>query len=520
MLDFLRSFFRSQGWGGQPQFLQLSQFAGLSQPEGLYFGSEALTVLALFAFAILLLTLIRQWTDLPLQRIGFGLFLVLMASGVVHFFIPWARGLLPIYLLSLVQIITAIVLSCTTAAIALFLPKFLRAPSQVALDVREQPPIDPMSEQQRMERQHAEERLRLLESAVVHANDVILITEAEPIDYPGPRIVYVNEAFTRMTGYSSEEVVGKSPRILQGPKTDRAVLDKIREALLQWQPVQAEMINYRKDHSEFWVDLNIVPIADEKGWFTHWMSIQRDITERKLTEEKVVVALARERELGELKSQFISNVSHEFRTPLTTIQSAADLLEQFLLSPAEKGELFAQIHTGVQHIVRLLEESLFVEKANSTELICQPTVIDLEQFCHLLVAELESNINQFNIIQLVIPHEIGSVYLDDMLLKHILSRLLTNAVQYSLSHPAIQLLVQIENRHVVFQIKDQGIGIPEAEKPHVFDCFYRAKNIGTISGAGMGLFVVKRCVDVHGGAIALESKEGCGTTFTVKLPLK
>ncbi|HEY9618421.1 MAG TPA: PAS domain S-box protein [Microcoleaceae cyanobacterium] len=134
------------------------------------------------------------------------------------------------------------------------------------------------------ERKRTEERLRLLESVAVTANDAIVITEAEPIDQPGPRIIYVNEAFTRMTGYSAKEVLRKTPRILQGPKSDRAVLDKIRAALKQWQPIVVELINYRKDGSEFWMEASIVPVANEQGGYTHWVGVQRDITERKQAE--------------------------------------------------------------------------------------------------------------------------------------------------------------------------------------------------------------------------------------------
>ena len=134
------------------------------------------------------------------------------------------------------------------------------------------------------ERKRNEERLRLLESVVVNANDAILITEAEPIDEPGPRILYVNEAYTRLSGYSLEEILGKTPRLLQGPGTDRTARDKIRAALKKWRPVQVELLNYRKDGTPFWVELSIVPVANETGWFTHWVSIQRDMTERKQTE--------------------------------------------------------------------------------------------------------------------------------------------------------------------------------------------------------------------------------------------
>jgi len=137
------------------------------------------------------------------------------------------------------------------------------------------------------ERKKAEERLRLLESVVVNANDAVIIAEAAPITLPGPRIIYVNEAFTRMTGYSREEAIGKTPRMLQGPKTDLTELRKIRHALETWQSVRVELINYRKDGSDFWVELEIVPVADESGWFTHWISVQRDITERKLAEERL-----------------------------------------------------------------------------------------------------------------------------------------------------------------------------------------------------------------------------------------
>ena len=129
------------------------------------------------------------------------------------------------------------------------------------------------------------ERLRLLESVAVHARDSIIITEAEPLDLPGPRILYCNAAFTQATGYSSEEVIGRTPRLLQGPKTDPSSRERLRLALSAWEPIEIEMINYRKDGTEFWVELSIVPVANERGWFTHWVSVQRDITERKDTQE-------------------------------------------------------------------------------------------------------------------------------------------------------------------------------------------------------------------------------------------
>lgn len=132
------------------------------------------------------------------------------------------------------------------------------------------------------------EHLRLLENSVARLNDVVLITEAEPIGEPGPRIVFVNDAFERLTGYTREEVLGKSPRFLQGPKTQRVALDRIRKALETWQPFREEVINYKKNGEEIWLDIDIVPIANAAGLFTHWVAVERDITERKRAEQALI----------------------------------------------------------------------------------------------------------------------------------------------------------------------------------------------------------------------------------------
>ncbi|HKB91175.1 MAG TPA: PAS domain S-box protein [Opitutaceae bacterium] len=137
-----------------------------------------------------------------------------------------------------------------------------------------------------VERDRKEKELSLLETCISRLNDIVIITDAEPVSEPGPRIQYVNDAFVRRTGYSREEVIGKSPRFLQGPKTQRDALDRIGAALKEWRPVREELINYKKSGEEFWLDLDIVPVADATGWFTHWIAIERDITERKQAEDE------------------------------------------------------------------------------------------------------------------------------------------------------------------------------------------------------------------------------------------
>lgn len=147
------------------------------------------------------------------------------------------------------------------------------------------------------------ERLRLLESVAVHARDSIIITEAEPVSLPGPRILYCNAAFTRATGYEPHEVLGQTPRILQGEKTDPAARAKLRQAFEAWKPIEIELINYRKDGTEFWVELSIVPVADDRGWYTHWVSVQRDITDRKEAERLATRVLLAEFENEALASE-------------------------------------------------------------------------------------------------------------------------------------------------------------------------------------------------------------------------
>ncbi|MEQ9815238.1 MAG: PAS domain S-box protein [Azospirillaceae bacterium] len=154
------------------------------------------------------------------------------------------------------------------------------------------------------EQRRATAQMRLLESSIAHLEDIVLITEAQPIDDPGPRIIFVNAAFERMTGYRSAEVIGKSPRFLQGPLTDRGELHRIRAALVAEKPVRAEVVNYTKDGTPFWLELDIVPVADETGRTAHFVAIERDVSERK----RIELALRESDERFRLVSQVTNDV--------------------------------------------------------------------------------------------------------------------------------------------------------------------------------------------------------------------
>ena len=137
------------------------------------------------------------------------------------------------------------------------------------------------------ERKEKDEQLKLLESCLARLNDIVMITEAEPLDLPGPRIVYVNDAFEKVTGYSREETLGQTPRILHGPETDHEECHRVRQSLERWETVSTTLLNYTRDGRAFWNELTVSPVADSTGWFTHWVAIERDVTERKLTEAKL-----------------------------------------------------------------------------------------------------------------------------------------------------------------------------------------------------------------------------------------
>ena len=158
-------------------------------------------------------------------------------------------------------------------------------------------------------RKEGEENLKLLESVITHTTDSIVITEAAPIDGDGPRIIYVNDSFTKMTGYNREEVISKTPRILQGLNTDRKELDRLKKAMKNGKPGKIEVINYRKNGEEFWINISISPVINATGCITHWIAVERDTTARKIAEEELRV---KNSELKRLYT-YLQNVREEER---------------------------------------------------------------------------------------------------------------------------------------------------------------------------------------------------------------
>ncbi len=231
-------------------------------------------------------------------------------------------------------------------------------------------------------------------------------------------------------------------------------------------------------------------------------------------------ALEKEKELGELKSRFVTMASHEFRTPLTTILSSAELLKRYSHKWGEEKKLshLQHIQAAVKHMTALLNDVLLIGKAEAGKLEFNPISLDVTKFCTELVEEIQLTTDTHH-IDFHTQGECHNACMDEKLLRHILSNLLSNAIKYSPAGGNVHFDLIFDQGNAVFQIQDQGIGIPETEQEQLFNSFHRASNVGNISGTGLGLAIVKKAVDLHAGNITVDSEVGVGTTFIVTIPL-
>jgi signal transduction histidine kinase len=245
-----------------------------------------------------------------------------------------------------------------------------------------------------------------------------------------------------------------------------------------------------------------------------------DISDRKRIEAELLKALEKERELNELKSQIVSVVSHEYRTPLTTILSSAELLQHYghKWTEEKKHQHLHRIQTTVHHLTQLVSDVLILDKAEAGKLEFKPTLLDVVSLCRELVEEFQQTVRDKQTLNFMSQGECTQAYLDEKLLRQILTNLLSNAIKYSDPIGTIYFALVSQHNEVIFRIQDQGIGIPPEDQKHLFESFRRASNVGTIPGTGLGLAIVKKYVDVQGGQITVESQVGVGTTFTVTLP--
>ncbi|MBI4780736.1 MAG: PAS domain S-box protein [Oscillatoriophycideae cyanobacterium NC_groundwater_1537_Pr4_S-0.65um_50_18] len=336
------------------------------------------------------------------------------------------------------------------------------------------------------------------------------------------RFTYLNPRVRQLIGYDPEEILNR--RIFNLMPADEAirsatVLGYFMHAHEAFSQIETTIL-HKKGHPVI-LEMSGSPVLTAQGELQGYRGITRDITERKQVERDIRIALTKEKELGELKTRFISMASHEFRTPLTTILASAESLERYHAkwTDDKKRSALQRIQTAVQYMTNLLNDVLIFGKGEAGKLEFNPGLLNLEQCCAGLVEEFQ--FKEANPERLLFNSlgDSSEGWVDEKLLRHILVNLLANALKYSPPDTLVRLDLACQDGTATFKIQDAGIGIPDNEQKRLFDSFYRATNVGNIPGTGLGLAIVMRAVKAHGGAIAFTSDPGAGTTFTVSLPI-
>jgi len=352
-------------------------------------------------------------------------------------------------------------------------------------------------------------------------SDAVIATDERGI------VTFMNPASEALTGWNREEGLGSEvSKIfhLVDEVTDSAIENPVTRVLREHQVVYlgdfTSLIS--RDGKRVPIGDSASPLMRRPDHISGVVVVFWDISERRQT-EVLQKALEKEQEVNHLKSLFISTVSHEFRNPLTVIQTAVELIDiqGNNLTEAKRKTYVKRIQSAVQSMKHLMEDVLFMGQAEAEKLVCSPIHLNLAIFCQELVEEIYA-VGNLHPIVFTCHSNYTDAWMDERLLHYMFVNLLSNAVKYSPEGGTIQfdLRCDLAEGVAIFTIQDQGIGIPEADQNQLFESFYRASNVRYIRGSGLGLVIVKRCVDIHGGQIAFTSQVGVGTTFTIKLPLR
>ncbi|NNT72640.1 PAS domain S-box protein [Flavobacterium sp. IMCC34852] len=360
-----------------------------------------------------------------------------------------------------------------------------------------------------------EQRLRLLETVITQTKDAVMITNIDTSTEVIPNIIFVNSAFTDMTGYNSEEVIGKSPVMFFGPKSDILEFDKLKTAIQEYKECYVETISYKKSGEEFWVNFSMIPVTNKDGEHSHWISIQRDVTEEK-NKEKEREQLIREltQNNKDLK-QFSYITSHNLRAPLSNLTGLLNLVEDMPIEDPELKEIIA----GFTKSTHLLNET--INDLVKVVIIKDNPSIQKEK---VLIKEIFENVfNQLSfLIGLHKPilkidlEEVTILNINKSYLESIFLNLLTNAIKYRSENKQLRVSIssKIVDDHLVLTFKDNGIGIDLVRnKDKIFGLYQRFHNHP--DSKGLGLYLVKSQVEAMGGTINVASTVGKGTTFTI-----
>ena len=340
-------------------------------------------------------------------------------------------------------------------------------------------------------------------------------------------IEWGSKGYFENTGYFIEEIVGKNIQIVgRGEKTSVTSMFEISNSLKKGYSYKGDQFQYKKNGEGYWVYLDITPIKDSDGLVESFIVVQSDITSIKEAEMNMLDSLDKERNLSNLKTQFINLASHEFRTPLASIQSSIDILDLFFIQNLQPKDpvrqAFDKHHKRITHEIRrmsdIMSNILVLGRLDAGRMVYNPVEADFLNFVNeLIIEETYSNYSPRTV-----SHEIRGnprkIEMDVSMMRYIFKNLLSNAFKYSLNEPDPIMIVRFLEEEIVVEIKDYGIGIPEAEVPNLFTSFFRCSNAEDIPGTGLGLVIVKQLTEMHQGKVSLASSLGKGSTFKLVFP--
>lgn len=333
------------------------------------------------------------------------------------------------------------------------------------------------------------------------------------------RFVEVNQALLDYSGFSREEVIGRTTQELQ-IWADEAQRDEFYRRLQADGRVEPMETTLRAKSGRTDTVIIAAETIEVEGE-PHILALSVVITERKQAEEELIRSLARERELSRLKSSFVSLVSHEFRTPIGIIHSSAEILERYLprLPEEERQEHLRAIQSHAWRMAALMEEVLMFGRVEAGRMEFRETEFDLHEICQRWVEEMLLATDSRCPIRLGAPELPRVARGDPDLLRHIVANLLSNAVKYSPPGRAVELELQRDGAMAVICVTDRGLGIPASSRERLFTAFQRGENVRHLPGTGLGLVVIRHCLDLHRGTIELDSAENVGTRVVVRVPL-
>jgi PAS domain S-box-containing protein len=329
----------------------------------------------------------------------------------------------------------------------------------------------------------------------------------------GGRIKWINDALEHtMLGWGDGETIGKTGEVAFRDHADWSrFLRECIPALETAGTYDGDWEVQRKDGSMWWCHMSAKALDPTRlGQGTIWFFL--DISARRRAEEEVRRALTRERELSELKTRFVSLASHEFRTPLATILSSIELIEDFgaTLPEGERKELIRIIKGAIARMTGMLDQVMLIGRAEADRLEFRPEALDPAVMAAAIARETEQALGQPGRIRLEVRGLAGARLLDPKLLAHVLGNLLGNALKYSAAPSEVLFELESAPASISFLVSDYGIGIPAEDQPRIYESFHRARNAGNVEGTGLGLSIVKHCVELHGGTVDFESTPGRG----------